>query len=86
MIEKAVSAITDETTLGDWAAALRPGSPCFCCGGTLRAVTAFVVDLRVASDRGLKCPRCGAEVGGRVIAEVEQAPLTRPEPWLPAAA
>lgn len=68
IIKVGLSAQTAPATLGEWATALRPGSPCFCCDERLRAVQVPSDWLRPL-DRGLRCPRCGAEVGGRGAAE-----------------
>lgn len=74
-----------ETTLGDWAATLAPGSTCFCCEGTLHD-TALDGESSVALGRGLKCPRCGAEVSGQSGVEAGMMALSGAEPLVPAAA
>lgn len=58
-------------TLGAWVAGLRPGSPCFCCGEELCCVNLPSARLHLHGG-GLRCPRCGAEVGDRGMAESDR--------------
>jgi hypothetical protein len=66
---------TGSVNLGTWAAGLRPGSPCFCCGEELRAIPVRAGRMR-PPEEGLRCPHCGAEVA---IRKPEQTASTRSE-------
>lgn len=58
----------NDDTLASWIVALRPDSPCFCCGSPLR-VPLISINCGEAVPARLTCSRCGAEVSCDEVAE-----------------
>lgn len=74
----------DGASLGVWALALRPGSPCFCCGRPLRAYPLEAIPFQGAPSR-LECLYCGAAVMPCETSGTADAYLDAHEPVLAAA-